>query len=150
MHFRRTENQRYFEKIIQTVQLVSCFIVVDFHQSLKSSWMLCIVKEHQKLLELVHFRSNHLERLEEIVHSHFKCSSRHWRCSIKKGIPKNFANFTGKHMYWSLSLTLKEIPIQVFSCEIWEIFKNTWVRLFLELAVGTSKKQRQTLSCRLC
>ena len=86
--------------------------------------MLYIVKKHQKLLELVHFISIYLEKLEEIVHSHFKCSSRHWRCSIKKGIPKNFANFTGKHMYWSLFLTLKEIPIQVFLCEICQIFKN--------------------------
>ena len=28
--------------------------------------------------------------------------SSHRRCSVKKGIPKNFANFTGKHLCWSL------------------------------------------------
>ena len=29
-------------------------------------------------------------------------SSRHWRCSVKKGFLKKFSNFTGKHLYWSL------------------------------------------------
>ena len=26
----------------------------------------------------------------------------HWRCSAKKVILKNFVNFTGKHLRWSL------------------------------------------------
>ena len=30
--------------------------------------------------------------------------SSHWRCSIKKGVPKNFVIFTGKHLCWSLFL----------------------------------------------
>ena len=30
--------------------------------------------------------------------------SNHRRCSVKKGVLKNFANFTGKHLRWSLSL----------------------------------------------
>ena len=25
--------------------------------------------------------------------------SSHWRCSIEKGVLKNFAKFTGKHLY---------------------------------------------------
>ena len=29
--------------------------------------------------------------------------SSHWRCSVKKGILKNFAKFTGKHLGQSLS-----------------------------------------------
>ena len=28
--------------------------------------------------------------------------SSHQRCSVKKGVLKNFANFTGKHLCWSL------------------------------------------------
>ena len=28
--------------------------------------------------------------------------SSHRRCSVKKGVLKNFANFTGKHLCWSL------------------------------------------------
>ena len=30
--------------------------------------------------------------------------SSHWRCSVKKGVLKNFANFTGKYLCWSLFL----------------------------------------------
>ena len=30
--------------------------------------------------------------------------SSHWRCSVKKGVPKNFVNFTGNHLCWSLFL----------------------------------------------
>ena len=47
--------------------------------------------------------------------------SSHWRCSIEKDVFKNFANFTGKHLCWSLFLIklhafrpatlLKETPI---------------------------------------
>ena len=28
--------------------------------------------------------------------------SNHWRCSVKKGVLKSFANFTGKHLCFSL------------------------------------------------
>ena len=28
--------------------------------------------------------------------------SSHWKCTVKKSVLKNFANFTGKHLYWSL------------------------------------------------
>ena len=44
----------------------------------------------------------------------------------KKGVPKNFAKFTRKHLYWSLvfdkvagqayNIIKKKIPAQVFSC----------------------------------
>ena len=40
----------------------------------------------------------------------------------KKGVLKNFAKFTGKYLYQSLFLINFG---QVFSCEFWEIFKNT-------------------------
>ena len=33
-----------------------------------------------------------------------KCRSSHRRCSVKKGVLKNFANFTEKHLRWSLQL----------------------------------------------
>ena len=38
------------------------------------------------------------------------------------GVPKNFANYTGKHM--CQSLYYKKTPIQVFSYEICQIFKK--------------------------
>ena len=53
------------------------------------------------------------------------CRSSHWRCSVKKGVLKNFESFTGKHLRWSLFLTKlqasslqdiqKETPTQEFS-----------------------------------
>ena len=57
------------------------------------------------------------------------------RFSVKKVGLKNVANFTGKNLCWSLFLKKlqafrqtyqKEIPTQVFFCEICEIFKNTY------------------------
>ena len=66
----------------------------------------------------------------------------------KKGVPKNFAKFTGKHLCQSLffnkvaglwpatllrkrlwhrlATLLKKTPAQVFSCEFCEILKNTF------------------------
>ena len=44
-----------------------------------------------------------------------KIRSNHQRCSVKKAVFKNFANFTGKHPSWSLFL---------IKCEICEIFKG--------------------------
>ena len=30
------------------------------------------------------------------------CRSSHWRCSVRKGVPRNFLKFTGKHLWHSL------------------------------------------------
>ena len=52
---------------------------------------------------------------------------------LKIGALKNLANITEKHLYWSLfsiklQALLKRDPTQVFSCEICEIFKNTFLQ----------------------
>ena len=54
------------------------------------------------------------------------------RCFFKVGVLKNFGSFTGKHLFsglllikLELQLCLKAASAQVFSCEIYEIFKNT-------------------------
>ena len=60
--------------------------------------------------------------------------SSHRRCSVKRGILRNFAKFTGKHLCQSLffnkvaacNFTQKETLAQVFSCEFCEISKNTF------------------------
>ena len=53
----------------------------------------------------------------------------------KKGVLRNFAKFTGKHLCqslfnkvggWGLQLYYKETLTQVFSCEFCEISKNTF------------------------
>ena len=72
------------------------------------------------------------------------CSYRssHWKCFIRKGVLRNFAKFTGKHLSQSVffnkvarlrpasctpqacNFIKKETLAQVFSCEICEISKN--------------------------
>ena len=51
----------------------------------------------------------------------------------KKGVLRNFTKFTGKHLRQSQSLFFnkvdfikKETLAEVFSCEFYEIFKNTF------------------------
>ena len=57
------------------------------------------------------------------------------RCSVKKGILRNFAKFAGKHMCQTLffntvagrlQLCYKQTLAQVFSCKFCEISKNTF------------------------
>ena len=36
--------------------------------------------------------------------SHQRCRGSHQRCSARKGVLKNFANFTGKQLCWSIVL----------------------------------------------
>ena len=62
--------------------------------------------------------------------------SSHRICSVKKGILKNFANFTGTNMCWSFFLIKLQAPTQVFSCEICEIFKNTCFEEHLQTAAS--------------
>ena len=78
--------------------------------------------------------------------SMFSFKSSHLKFSVKKGVLKNFASFTGKHPCWSLFLIklqafrvatlLKETPTQVFSSEICEIFKNTYFEEFLRMTAS--------------
>ena len=44
--------------------------------------------------------------------------SSRWRCSIKRGALKNFAIFTGKHLWKNLFLILKKTPTQKFPVNI--------------------------------
>ena len=61
--------------------------------------------------------------------------SSHWRCSVKKGVVRNFAKFTGNHLCQSLFIK-KEILAQVFSCEFCEISKNTFSYRTLPVAAS--------------
>ena len=59
--------------------------------------------------------------------------SSHWRCSVKKGVLKNFENFTGKHLSWSLflrsvTLLIRDSNTGVFLWNLWN-FTNICERL---------------------
>ena len=66
----------------------------------------------------------------------FTARSSHQRCSVKKGVLRNFPKFIGKHLCQSLffnkvaggacNFNKKETLAQVFSCEFSEISKNTF------------------------
>ena len=57
----------------------------------------------------------------------------HLRCSVRKGVLRNFAKFTGKHLCQSFNKVAeacnfikKETLAQVFSFEFCKISKNTF------------------------
>ena len=54
------------------------------------------------------------------------CRSSHQRCSIEKGVLKNFAIFTGKHLRWSLF----SIELQVQAWRPATVFKETLTKDF--------------------
>ena len=64
----------------------------------------------------------------------WKCRSSHWRCSVCD--LRNNAKFTEKNLcqrlffnklYWKVNFIEKEALAQVFSCELCEILKNTFL-----------------------
>ena len=88
--------------------------------------------------------------LRYIIINHFYNSfqfnrRRHLRCSAKKGVLKNFTNFTGKHLFRPNTL-LKETPAQASSWEICEIFKNLYFEEHLRRSASNSKKETIHLS----
>ena len=72
------------------------------------------------------------------------------RCSVKKGVPKNFPNFAGKHLCWSLFLIklrgfrpatfLKRDSNTGVYLSICEIFKNTYFEEYLRMIASETNK----------
>ena len=76
----------------------------------------------------------------------------------KKGVLTNFAKFTRKHLHQglvfnetadiqSLTLSKKEIPTQMFSCEFCQISRNTIFKEPKKLSISTKKNKKKT-PCR--
>ena len=73
--------------------------------------------------------------------------SSHQRCSMKKGVLKNFTIFTGKHMRQShffnkvaggtCNFIKKDTLTQVFSCEFCKISKSTFFTEHLRTTAST-------------
>ena len=77
----------------------------------------------------------------------WRSRSSHRRCSVRKGVLRNFSKFTGKHMCKNLSFNkvagclqcyLKRGSTKVLSCEFCEISKNTF---FMEHILATASEK---------
>ena len=74
--------------------------------------------------------------------------SSHRRCSLGKGVFKNFAKFTGKHLCQSLcNFIKKETLPQEFSSEFSEIFKNIFFTEHLRTSALVGGKWKISRSC---
>ena len=85
-----------------------------------------------------------------------------WRSPVKQGVLKNFPNFAGKNLCWSLFLInlefwapktlLKKTQAQVFSCEIYKPFKNNYFQEHLWTSASASLfgDSKKVLSCEFC
>ena len=75
---------------------------------------------------------------------------------FKIGVLKIFANFTGKNLCWSLFVIrfltnfIKDTPTQVFSCEIWKNFKNTFSTEHLQWLLLSKETPTQVFACEIC
>ena len=70
--------------------------------------------------------------LNEYENTWYWLRSSHRKCSVRKGVLRNFAKFTAIHLCQSLffktrNFIKKETLTQVFSCEFCEISKNTFL-----------------------
>ena len=71
------------------------------------------------------------------VHLEEKFRSSHQSCSVKKGVLRKFAKFTGKHLCQRLFFNKAEglatqSLTQVFSCEFCKISKNDFFTEYLQ------------------
>ena len=87
--------------------------------------------------------------------------SSHRICSVKKVVLKNFANFTGKNLCWSLFLIklqfqgpatlLKKTSTKVLPCEICEPFKSNYFEEHLWMSTSKlylKKESNIVFSCK--
>ena len=99
-----------------------------------------------KIVQFVHSMKTRVSLFVQVFISTHRSS--HRRYSVKKDVFWNLANFTGKHLCWSLFL----IKLQVFrsasllkkdtdvSCEIWESFKNIYFEKHLQTTASRHTK----------
>ena len=80
-------------------------------------WSFCSLK--LQILRLFRAKSLKLQSVDSL----WNARSSHRRCSVRKEVLKNFAKFTGKHLWQNLFFK-KEALAQAFCCEFCEISKN--------------------------
>ena len=124
----------YYFQYFKLFYIIANYSIVKF--SFSSNWLWPRKCGSSLLKRGYHHRwipVNFVKKWREIV---FRSSHREVNC--KKGILKNFAKFTGKHLCWSLfnkviglrpeacNVIKKETPTLVFPCGFYKIFKNTF------------------------
>ena len=93
-----------------------------------------VLKNFAKFTEKYLFRSRFFNKLAGSKPETFRSS--HWRCSVKQGALKNFANFTGnilcwglfliKLHFWCLQLHKRRLRHRCFPVKFAIILKNIW------------------------
>ena len=80
-----------------------------------------------KLLRFFNHICKQILQKQKRKNSHVYVTSSHQRCSVKKSVLKNFSNFKGRHLCWSLFFTKskRDFNADIF-CENWEVYKNTY------------------------
>ena len=114
---KKTSVSESFNKVLDS----RTFFFSDFFQSTSGGLLLTNQVKFQLLWQIV-----------LILFS--LCSKRFWRlfrsshrrCSVSNGVLRKFANFTAKHLCQGPFLIKKETLAHVFSCELYEISKNTY------------------------
>ena len=64
-------------------------------------------------------------RSSKTVKCRFTLKRQKWSFHVRKDVLRNFAKFTGKHMYQSLFFKKEALP-QVFPCEFYKISNNAF------------------------
>ena len=122
-------NGAFFTSVKQYFKNILNWIALRFHSLHNSPF-------HEKTYNSENFRRSLLLTMEHFSFQNSKLCNRmvssinrssHQRCSIRKGILRNFAKFTGKHLYQSLFFGTK-----VF---LW-IFRNFLEHLFYRTRLG--------------
>ena len=126
------------------------FLYKMLEKHLWNSFLLYLVVEiWNKLL----YKRGFLKNFSKFSDKHKQQSS---GCVQSKDVLKNFANFTGKNLCWSLFLIklefwgpatlLKKTPTQVFSCEIYKLFKNNYFEEHLSTSASKHYLKRDSNS----
>ena len=86
-----------------------------------------------------------IKQVEQVEHSTTPSGKQSPEVFCKEGVLRNFAKFTGKHLCQSfffnkVLIFKKESLAQVFSCEFYEISKNTFSYRTRPVAVSALRK----------
>ena len=126
--------KKTFKKIAAFVTFpTSIMVLFEIHQMFKGHFFNELSNTWSSIHEKVKKHWSWVEKKRCLYRSS------HRRCFLRKGVLRNFTNFTGKHPCQSLFIK-KESLAQVLSCEFCEISKNTFFTEHLWTTASPIKK----------